>query len=80
MFVDLDEINITGGLKDIPGYYGFYTEHQPSNSAELTNSKSKFTRETLEIEPLCSIEDDEAKSIESYYPKLIEYEESKIEA
>ena len=77
-FIDLSDEELEG-IKDVPGYYGFYADHDPSKSISLIDSQSKFSGDQyMKSEKLCSVDSGQVKSAESHFSKLAVYEESKL--
>ena len=77
-FIDLSDEDLEG-IIDVPGYYGFYADHNPSKSISLFDSQNKFSGDKcMESENLCSVDSGQVKSAESHCSKLVVYEESKL--
>ena len=67
------------GSKGETGYYGFYAEHNPSSSINVSESQIKFSENNYsESEVLCSVVNSQAKSFEPQCPQLNVYEGGKI--
>ena len=82
-FIELSEIDPPDvwsepGENTKPGYYGYFADHPPSDSAKLSDNDSKPTSEELpRIEQLSIVKSDQPKSVDLYRPKLADYRESK---
>ena len=82
-FIDLSEVDAPNawsepGENSEPGYYGFYVDHPPSDSAKLSDEDSKpATDELPRIEKLSIVKKAQPNSLDLYRPKLADYKESK---
>ena len=82
-FIDLSDVNVSDawsepGENREPGYYGYYTDHPPSDSVELSNKDSKpATDEMPRMEKLSIVNKVQPNSLDLYHPKLADYKESK---
>ena len=66
------------GANSEPGYYGYYADHPPSDSAKLSDNDSKPASEELpRIEKLSIVKSAQPNSLDLYHPKLFDYRESK---
>ena len=62
----------------MPGYYGFYADHPPSDSVKLSDKDSKpATEELPEIEKISIVKKVQSNSVNLYHLKLADYKESK---
>ena len=78
IFINLSTVELEGCRKE-PGYYGFYADHDPSNSISLSDSQNKFSEDKcMQSENLCSVDNGQVKSAESHYSKLAVYEKGKL--